>query len=163
MGYKQTPWAEAIFKSLEEHEPRTREELIQAGIGLVPPGRAYRRAEQNRIMIARTQGRTVRPRAVSDQSILTGARHVVAMSLAQFVRSGRLIKEGDSYRVGRAANYNIEKVRKWWANAPEEERQAAIRKRVEGKRLAKERRRATAERLGQVARADEASTDPAGS
>jgi hypothetical protein len=136
MGWQPTPWSKRIFEMLADG-PQERETLIQATMGLVPPGRAYRRAEKNRANIAKFQGREVTPRPVDETLIFSGARHIIAMSLAQFVRSGRLIKEGTTYRIGRDAEYNIEKVQRWWKSAPPEERERAIRLRTEGKRRAR--------------------------
>lgn len=78
--------------------PQQRETLMQAGMSLVPPGRAYRRAYMKRNTTRRLRDREPREmKAPTNRDFWTGAREIVNISLAMLVRGGRVVRVGDTY------------------------------------------------------------------
>lgn len=91
---RRMPWTERIVALCEE-SPRTREELVALVAPLVPAGRAYRRAEANRIHAARYAGRQGDvPRMHGDRETArkAGQRGFVTNSIAKLSQAGTLVQ-----------------------------------------------------------------------
>jgi hypothetical protein len=85
-----TPWAERMLELLEQ-KPRSREWLIGAVLGLVPPGRAWRTREMMRKWEHENRGSdSYTEDDPNDDKIRFGARRVVNSSLVRLVTIGRL-------------------------------------------------------------------------
>jgi len=97
------PWTERIFELLADG-PQPLEFLIASTRNMVPPGRAFRKAEQKREQqAARRVNKTDRvgwTRDPSeDETIRTGQRQIVMDSITKMVARGRLeYVEGDTGR-----------------------------------------------------------------
>lgn len=92
MGHPR-PWTVAMNTVLADGGWHAREDVIAAGVPLVPPGRAYRKGEMNRLH-NKTRIGTPAPavRAKGDEStaIKAGARQLVANCLSAAIARGEL-------------------------------------------------------------------------
>lgn len=95
------PWTERMLAMLATG-PKNREELIQAGMPLVPPGRAYREAYKRRNSVRRHRGvDQIEMKEPSDADFWSGARGVVYFSLQGLVWRGRVARDGDMFSIAR--------------------------------------------------------------
>lgn len=83
-----SPWAERMLE-LVEKKPRSREWLVGAVQGLVPPGRAWRVREHMREWETAQRGSNFVPDTPDDDKIRVGARRVVNSSLVRLIQIGR--------------------------------------------------------------------------
>ena len=88
------PWMTRIFELLADG-PQPIEYLIAEVRNMVPPGRAYRKAEDKRVsQAARRVNKTDRKgwtrTPTEDETIRTGQRQIVQDSITKLVRAGRL-------------------------------------------------------------------------
>lgn len=79
--------------------PRTREEIVQIGMVLVPPGVAWRKAQRNiwferakHSHTSKTRGKPREERGPGDpRTIATGKRRVVQQNIQRAVKTGRFV------------------------------------------------------------------------
>lgn len=92
-----TPWGQAIDAVLADGLWHHRDEILDAAIPAVPPGKAYRTGER-----IRTQKRSTSPakRTRGDQAVgvATGAREVARQALRSRLRHGNVERDGSRYR-----------------------------------------------------------------
>lgn len=84
------PWSVAMWQLLADGKAHPREALLQAGAAHVPPGRALRERERQRLRMVRGASRREHKRRTSQEKIAIGARAIVVDSLEASVRSGRI-------------------------------------------------------------------------
>lgn len=95
-----TPWSIAIRRLLSDGEWHDRDELLAVASRAVPPGVAWRRAEQHRIQTARVQrSPMVRVRGDVFSAIKVGEHRVAYDALRRTVQTGAIERDGNKYRV----------------------------------------------------------------
>lgn len=99
MGTTSTAWGACIDELLADGEWHEREELIVAGVAVVPPGVAYREGEKlrrkDRSGRAAPEGRVLGSRGVS---VAAGARSIVRQAIRNRTRKGTAERRGDRIR-----------------------------------------------------------------
>ena len=96
------PWTVRIRDMLRDGQVVDSEELIAEAAAVVPPGRALREADHFRKSMAARRGRTIHEKPVhgdTELQIRSGQRRIVQHSLADMVKSGRLIREDRDGRI----------------------------------------------------------------
>jgi hypothetical protein len=103
MGVPVTPWGKAIAEQLADGAWHDLEDLLELGMPLVPPGRAFRHGESDRAR--RRRDGVAGPRLTGDRttSIANGARLIVRKAIRDLVRSGSAERDGDRIRYRSAA------------------------------------------------------------
>lgn len=79
-----------ILEVLADGEWRTLDELVRAAGPLVPPGRAARWAEADRVRSNAKTSAALRPRVRPADEIAVGRRDIVRRSMRGLVRAGKV-------------------------------------------------------------------------
>jgi hypothetical protein len=99
-GLKGQAWTLRIVSTLREQGPQSFEKMVAEGMALVPPGRAFRAAEAQRVKVYRSMGRPTNRIYNTDQDkiIRTGARHLVVQAISPLLKQEKLVKWWDNER-----------------------------------------------------------------
>ncbi len=87
-------WGRAVEALLADGEWHPVEDVLAAGIRVVPPGVAYRAGESDRTR----KGAGARTKGGAETSVASGARGLVRRVLAEQVRRGTVERRGDMVR-----------------------------------------------------------------
>ena len=98
MATPRSPWTARMDEVLDDGEWHELEEVLAAGITMVPPGRAYRKGEWNRL---RLKGPATRHVGTREQSVATGARIIARKSIESRLSNGTLVRWGSRIRRAR--------------------------------------------------------------
>lgn len=91
-------WTVRAVELLWDRQWHRREEVLAAMAKLVPPGKAHRRAENNRLHLLRQKGQTHQPRVRprSDEFLIaSGKRSIAAQALVKMRVLDREVRDGE--------------------------------------------------------------------
>lgn len=98
-------WSKAIQDLLADGRWHDRAEVIAVGARAVPPGVAWRRAEQHRLDNQTRRVGELRPRQGDEHSAVeAGSRRVASQVLYALVKHGKVLREDDRYCLARPAD-----------------------------------------------------------
>lgn len=98
MGTPLSPWSARMDDVLADGEWHELEEVLAAGVKIVPPGMAYRKGEWNRL---RLKGPDTRHVGTRERSVATGARIIARKSIESRLQRGTVERWGSRIRRAR--------------------------------------------------------------